>query len=92
VKAVHAGTDHEDAAQLSRLANYLDRHGVTASTETLTIDHRSIARTLIEAASAADIDFLVMGGFGAPGWQYALGRDDTTALLKGTDFAILMVH
>ncbi|MED5549664.1 MAG: universal stress protein [Pseudomonadota bacterium] len=92
VKAVHAGTDHEDAAQLSRLANYLDRHGVTASTETLALDHRSTARTLIEAAGAAKIDFLVMGGFGAPGWQYALGRDDTTALLKGTSFAILMVH
>jgi nucleotide-binding universal stress UspA family protein len=92
VKAVHAGSDTADAAQLSRLANYLDRHGVSTTTETLALDHRSIARTLMEAAREDAVDVLVMGGFGAPGWLYALGRDETTALLKGTGFAILMVH
>lgn len=92
VKAVHAGSDSEDSAQLSRLANYLERHGVSASTETLALDHRSTARTLVDAATEDGADLLVMGGFGAPGWLYALGRDDTTALLKGTGFAILMVH
>lgn len=92
VKAVHAGVHGEDAADLARLASYLDRHGVTAATETVERGDKSVARALIDAAAAGGVDVLVMGGFGAPGWQYMLGRDETTALLKDTQFAILMVH
>jgi nucleotide-binding universal stress UspA family protein len=92
VKAVHAGLHEDDAADLARLANYLDRQGVTASTETVDRAGKSVARALIDAARDDGMDLLVMGGFGAPGWQYMLGRDETTALLKGTGFAILMVH
>jgi nucleotide-binding universal stress UspA family protein len=92
VKAVHAGLHDDDSARLGRLANYLDRHGVSAATETVDASGRSIARALVETARDDAADLVVMGGFGAPGWQYALGRDETTALLKDTGFAILMVH
>lgn len=92
VKAVHAGVHEADAADLARLASYLDRHGVTASTETVNSSDRSVARALLDTAHDDGMDLLVMGGFGAPGWQFMLGRDDTTALLKDTEFAILMVH
>jgi len=92
VKAVHAGLHEDDAADIARLAHYLERHGITAATQTVERDGRGIARTLIETARDSGTDLLVMGGFGAPAWQYALGRDETTALLKDTDFAILMVH
>ncbi len=92
VMLLHAGADAESADQLADLAAYLDTHGVKSATRSVALDGRSAARALIETSSANGADLLVMGGFGAPGWQRSLGRDETTALIKNVPFAILLAH
>jgi len=92
VSLLHAGTDADASDQLADLAAYLAAHGVTAATRTVPLDGRSVARALIETTTSDGADLLVMGGFGAPGWQRSLGRDETTALIKKVPFAILLAH
>jgi nucleotide-binding universal stress UspA family protein len=92
VSIIHAGADSESSEQLAAMAAYLDSHRVTAATETVALDGRSPARALIDASIDHGADLLVMGGFGAPGWQRSLGRDETSQLIKGTPFAILLAH
>ena len=67
-------------------------HDVKAATRSVDLSGRSIARALIESSSQNHADLLVMGGFGAPGWQRSLGRDETTELVKDVPFAILLAH
>lgn len=92
VLLLHAGIDDGSAEQLADMAQYLAVHRVRAETRSVSLDDRSPARALIETSTAEGADLLVMGAFGAPGWQRSIGRDDTTALLKGTPFAILLAH
>lgn len=92
VTITHAGTDNEAANQLADLSDYLELHDVKSATRTVELSERSIARALIESSSQYGADLLVMGGFGAPGWQRSLGRDETTCLIKDVPFAILLAH
>ncbi|MBR9824595.1 MAG: universal stress protein [Alphaproteobacteria bacterium] len=92
VLLLHAGADADSADQLADLAAYLDTHGIKSATRSVTLEGRSAARALIETSTANGADLLVMGGFGAPGWQRSLGRDETTALIKKVPFAILLAH
>lgn len=92
VTITHAGTDNEAANQLADLSDYLELHDVKSATRTVELSERSIARALIESSSQNGADLLVMGGFGAPGWQRSLGRDETTCLIKDVPFAILLAH
>jgi nucleotide-binding universal stress UspA family protein len=84
--------DSGAAGLLASMANYLGLHGVSATTHSLDPEGRSVAATLIEAATAGEADLLVMGGFGAPLLVRAIGRDETTALIEGTSFALLLAH
>tara|TARA_R110000868_G_scaffold369683_1_gene633095 strand:+ start:1911 stop:2744 length:834 start_codon:yes stop_codon:yes gene_type:complete len=90
ISILRAGGDAGDADRLAAIARYLDLHGVTASTHSIGLEGRSVAKALIEAAGEADL--LVMGGFGAPLLVRAIGRDETTALIEGTSFALLLAH
>ncbi|WP_339738314.1 universal stress protein [uncultured Maricaulis sp.] len=92
VGVYRAGGDAEASDQLSEIAAYLEQHDVTATTSTVALEGRSAAQTLIEAASAGRADLLVMGGFGAPLLLRAIGRDETTSLIDGTSFAVLLAH
>jgi nucleotide-binding universal stress UspA family protein len=92
VSVIHAGADSEASEQLAAMAAYLDIHRVKAATQTVELAGRSPARALIDASTEQAADLLVMGGFGAPGWQRSLGRDDTSLLIKGTPFALLLAH
>lgn len=92
VKVLHAGADAEAAEQLADLSSYLALHNVKAATRTVPLEGRSAARALIETSQENGAELVVMGGFGAPGWQRSLGRDETTSLLKGMPFAILLAH
>lgn len=92
VTVLHAGTEEEASEQLSAMAHYLSIHRVEAATETIALEGRSAARALVDASVKHSADLLVMGGFGAPGWQRSLGRDDTTLLMKDTPFAIVLAH
>lgn len=92
VSILHAGGDAEASDQLAAIARYLDLHGVAASIRSLDLEGRSAAKTLIEAATADKADLLVMGGFGAPALLRVFGRDETTALIDGTAFAVLLAH
>lgn len=92
VTITHAGTEREAANQLAELSDYLELHDVRAATRSVDLDGRSVARALIETSSQNGADLLVMGGFGAPGWQRSLGRDETTCLIKDVPFAILLAH
>lgn len=92
VVLIHAGVEAGSSEQLADMAHYLEVHRVKAGTRTVALDGRSPARALIEESADEAADLLVMGAFGAPGWQRSLGRDDTTALLKGTPFSILLAH
>jgi nucleotide-binding universal stress UspA family protein len=92
VSILHAGGDAGASDKLAAIARYLDLHGVAATTHSIDLEGRSAARTLIEAATAGQADLLVMGGFGAPLLLRAIGRDETSALIDGTDFALLLAH
>lgn len=92
VTITHAGTDSEAANQLADLSDYLELHGIKSATRSVELSGRSIARALIESSDQNGADLLVMGGFGASGWQRSLGRDETTCLIKDLPFAILLAH
>ena len=92
VSLLHAGGDAEASDQLSAVSAYLDLHGIVTSTSTVPLEGRSAAKALIEAATASRADLLVMGGFGAPALVRAIGRDETTGLIDGTAFALLLAH
>lgn len=92
VTITHAGTESAAANQLADLSDYLELHDVKAATRSVDLSGRSIARALIESSCQNHADLLVMGGFGAPGWQRSLGRDETTELVKDVPFAILLAH
>lgn len=84
--------DSGAAGLLASMANYLGLHGVSVTTRSLDPEGRSVAKALIEASSDGQVDLLVMGGFGAPALVRAIGRDETTALIDGTSFALLLAH
>ena len=92
VTLTHAGTESDAADQLAELSAYLDLHKVRTETRSVDLAGRSVARALIETSAESQADLLVMGGFGAPGWQRSLGRDETTNLIKDVPFAILLAH
>jgi len=92
ISILHAGRDSGAADKLAAIARYLDLHGVTATTRSIDLEGRSAAKSLIAAANDGEVDLLVMGGFGAPVLVRAIGRDETTALIDGTTFALLLAH
>ncbi|SDL61829.1 universal stress protein [Maricaulis salignorans] len=92
VAVLRAGRGAEASDQLAEVAAYLDLHCVTAATSTIALEGRSASEVLIDAATADHTDLLVMGGFGAPILLRALGRDETTSLIDGTSFAVLLAH
>lgn len=92
VHVIHAAAESGGSDSLAGLSRYLELHGIAVSTRCVDPAGERIARALIAAAVDEGADLLVMGGFGAPGWQRALGRDETTALLKEAPFALLLTH
>lgn len=86
------GQASEAANQLADLSDYLELHGIKSATRSVELSGRSIARALIESSDQNGADLLVMGGFGASGWQRSLSRDETTCLIKDLPFAILLAH
>lgn len=92
VLLVRVGADADAAEQLADMAHYLSIHRVTTETRSVDREGQSVARALIDAAAEDKADLLVMGGFGAPGWQRSIGRDETTALLREAPAAILLAH
>lgn len=92
VSILHAGSDAAASDKLAGIARYLDLHAVDSTTRSIDPAGRGAAKALIEAATAEAADLLVMGGFGAPLLQRAIGRDETTALIDGTSSALLLAH
>ncbi|WP_203290945.1 universal stress protein [Maricaulis parjimensis] len=93
VRIIHAGEDGVEVSKsLSALAHYLSLHGVDTVTQMVTPDGRSIAKSLIDAASEAGAGLLVMGSFGAPVWQRVLSRDETTQVLRSAPLALLIAN
>ncbi|MFS2316629.1 hypothetical protein RMQ97_01710 [Maricaulis sp. D1M11] len=91
VSLLHAGPEAMDLPTTDALARYLGAHGLM--TEQAEMPPSGVPGQLIpEMARALDVDLLVMGGFGAPGWQRSLGRDETTQLLRDAPYAILLAH
>jgi nucleotide-binding universal stress UspA family protein len=81
------------AADPQRLAGYLEWHGITASIRRVTVGHRQVSDALVEGASEAGCDLLVMGGYGhSRVRELVLGGVTQDILRKDTSLPILVAH
>ena len=81
------------AADPQRLAGYLEWHGITASIRQVTVGHRQVSDALIEDASGAGCDLLVMGAYGhSRVRELVLGGVTQDMLRRDTSLPILVAH
>jgi nucleotide-binding universal stress UspA family protein len=81
------------AADPQRLARYLEWHGITASIRQVTVGHRQVSDALIEDASGAGCDLLVMGAYGhSRVRELVLGGVTQDMLRRDTSLPILVAH
>jgi nucleotide-binding universal stress UspA family protein len=81
------------AADPQRLAGYLEWHGITASIRQVTAGHRQVSDALIEDASGAGCDLLVMGAYGhSRVRELVLGGVTQDMLRRDTSLPILVAH
>jgi nucleotide-binding universal stress UspA family protein len=81
------------AADPQRLAGYLEWHGITATIRQVTAGHRQVSDALIEDASGAGCDLLVMGAYGhSRVRELVLGGVTRDMLRRDTGLPILVAH
>lgn len=88
-------TAEERAEEMSHLENVvkqLNWHGLSAEGHKVSLGDRSGSHAVLAAASAADADLLVMGGYGRSRLtEFILGGFTQTVLQEGS-LPVLMVH
>ena len=88
----HRGGAKTGLAPVADLAASLARHGLTVEPNVTHSGDIGTADALLSYLADVGADLLVMGGFGAPALVRAIGRDETTGLIDGTAFALLLAH
>lgn len=82
---------HEEA-DLYRLREHLDRHGVTVSSLISLDAHGDTSAELLSRLQKGHFDLLVMGAFGHPAWfEFLFGGTTAAAMLK-SEIPILVSH
>ena len=74
------------------LVAYLARHGVSAASAELNAGNRAIGERLIDTATAAGADLLVMGAYGHSRLRELVLGGATLSALKHPTIPLLMVH
>ena len=79
-------------APVGDVIDYLACHGVDASARPIDASEAKIGGALMEAASAAGIDMLVMGAYTHSRLRHLIFGGATSAILQHADFPVLMQH
>jgi nucleotide-binding universal stress UspA family protein len=91
ILSVQEGSGSDDPS-CERLRHALSWHNANTSVRRLKPDARVPAETLLAAASAADADVLVMGGYGHSRTREVIFGGFTRRVLTGADMPVLMAH
>ncbi|MHA6288039.1 universal stress protein [Maricaulis sp. CAU 1757] len=92
VHLVCAGHDRRAAGLLDGAMRYLRDHDIQVEVRNPDAGPLSDGRAVLGYAREVAADLLVMGGYGAPLWQQAVERDDTSLLLREAPCAVLLAH
>ncbi len=79
-------------ASAAHLVTHLARRGLAARVESMSMDHASIQPAILSIAADADIDLIVMGGYGHSRLQERVLGGVTRGMLQSMTVPTLMSH
>ncbi len=85
-------TEMPSEVSAATLMAHLARHGLSARSEHMTADHADIQPTILSVAADADVDMIVMGGYGHSRLKERLLGGVTRGMLQSMTVPTLMSH
>ncbi len=94
ITIISINEDHKamDTASAAKLAQHLGRHGLSTRIERADADRGTIQPAILSIAADADLDLIVMGGYGHSRLQERLLGGVTRAMLQAMTVPTLMSH
>ena len=92
ILVLSVGEEGKPGSAARDVVEYLAWHGIEAAAETLEASPRSVAGVLLEAASAASTDLLVMGAYTRSRLHRLIFGGVTREVLEGAEIPVLMAH
>ncbi len=92
ILVLSVGEEGKPGSAARDVVEYLAWHGIEAAAETLDAGPRSVGASLLDAATAAGADLLVMGAYTRSRLHRLIFGNVTGAVLKGAEIPVVMVH